>query len=231
MGAILVANRGEIAVRVIRAARELGLGTVAVSPQDDAGSLHTRLADRAAVLPGTGVAAYLDGAQIIAAARTAGATAVHPGYGFLSESADFARRCAGEGLVFIGPTPEQLEAFGDKTRARQMAERLGVPVLAGTRGATTLEEARAFAAEHGPVMLKALAGGGGRGMRAVLDPDDLAEAYEGSRSEARQAFGNGDVYAERLVVSVRTVENHLYRACTKLGTSDRAELAALLHTR
>ena len=206
MGAILVANRGEIAVRVIRAARDLGLATVAVSPQDDAGSLHTRLADRAAVLPGAGTAAYLDGAQILAAARATGATAVHPGYGFLSENAQFARRCAEQGIAFIGPTPEQLEVFGDKTRARGLAERLGVPVLPGTRGATTLDEARAFAAEHGPVMLKALAGGGGRGMRAVLTPDDLPEAYERSSSEARQAFGNGDVYVERLLRSARHIE-------------------------
>jgi acetyl/propionyl-CoA carboxylase alpha subunit/acetyl-CoA carboxylase carboxyltransferase component len=206
VGAILVANRGEIAVRVIRAARELGVGTVAVSPQDDAGSLHTRLADQAYVLPGAGTAAYLDGAQILAAARVTGATAVHPGYGFLSENAEFARRCAEAGVAFIGPTPEQLEVFGDKTRARGLAERLDVPVLPGTRSATTLDEARAFAAEHGPVMLKALAGGGGRGMRAVLSPDDLAEAYERSRSEARQAFGNGDVYVERLVLSVRHIE-------------------------
>ena len=206
MKRILVANRGEIAVRIVRAARELGLATVAVSPRDDTGALHTRLADEACVLPGGGVAAYLDKARILAAARATGATAVHPGYGFLSENAEFARQCAVEGIVFIGPTPEQLEVFGDKTRARSLAERLGVPVLPGTRGATTLDEARVFAAEHGSLMLKALAGGGGRGLRAVLSADELAEAYERSRSEAQQAFGNGDVYVERLVLSARHIE-------------------------
>ncbi|WP_448639381.1 carboxyl transferase domain-containing protein [Geodermatophilus sp. URMC 63] len=206
MDGILVANRGEIAVRIMRAAADLGLTTVAVSPQDDSGSLHTRLADQAHALPGTGVAAYLDATQVLAAAHATGATAVHPGYGFLSENADFARRCADEGLVFIGPTPEQLEVFGDKTRARNLAESVGVPVLPGTRSATSLEEARAFAAQHGPVMLKALAGGGGRGMRAVLSLDDLPEAFERSRSEAEQAFGNGDVYVERLVTSARHIE-------------------------
>jgi len=203
---IVVANRGEIAVRIIRAARQLGRGTVAVFPQDDAGSLHASLADRAHVLPGSGVAAYLDAAEVVAAAQAAGATAVHPGYGFLSENADFARRCAAAGVVFIGPTPEQLEVFGDKTRARALAERLGVPVLPGTQHATTLGEARAFAEQHGPVMLKALAGGGGRGMRAVLSAGDVADAYARSRSEAQQAFGNGEIYVERLVPSARHIE-------------------------
>jgi acetyl/propionyl-CoA carboxylase alpha subunit/acetyl-CoA carboxylase carboxyltransferase component len=206
MKKVLVANRGEIAVRIIRAARELGLATVAVSPPDDASSLHTRLADQAYVLAGAGVAAYLDVAGILAAARASGAAALHPGYGFLSESAEFARQCAAAGIVFIGPTQEQLDVFGDKARARNLAERLGVPVLPGTRGPTTLDQARAFAAEHGPVMLKAVAGGGGRGMRAALSPGDLAEAFERSRSEAQQAFGNGDVYLERLVPSARHIE-------------------------
>jgi acetyl/propionyl-CoA carboxylase alpha subunit/acetyl-CoA carboxylase carboxyltransferase component len=206
MKKVLVANRGEIAVRIIRAARELGVATVAVSPRDDADSLHTRLADQAYVLPGAGAAAYLDGAGILATARATGATAVHPGYGFLSENAAFARQCADEGIVFIGPTPEQLEVFGDKTRARDLAERLGIPVPPGTRGATTLDAARAFATEHGPVMLKALAGGGGRGLRVVLSSGDLAEAYERSRSEALQAFGNGDVYVERLIPAARHIE-------------------------
>ncbi|MBE1531634.1 carboxyl transferase domain-containing protein [Actinomadura algeriensis] len=206
MHGILVANRGEIAVRIARAAARLGVRSVAVHPRDDAGSLHTRIADAAHELPGEGVAAYLDAERIVAAARETGCDAVHPGYGFLSENAEFARRCAEAGLTFIGPRPELLELFGDKSRARGLAQRLGVPVVPGTRGATTLAEARAFAAEQGPVMLKALAGGGGRGMRAVADPVELDESFERCRSEALQACGNGDLYVERLLTSVRHIE-------------------------
>lgn len=206
MTGLLIANRGEIAVRIIHAARPARVRTIAVSPQDDVDALHVQLADDAAVLPGEGVAAYLDGAAILEAARSTGATAIHPGYGFLSESAEFARSCAAAGVTFIGPTPDQLEIFGDKTRARALAERMGVPVVPGTQGPTSLEEARAFAAEHGPAMLKAVAGGGGRGMRAVLELDDLDEAYRRSSSEAQQAFGNGELYVERLVRSARHIE-------------------------
>ncbi|GGV10962.1 pyruvate carboxylase [Actinomadura cremea] len=202
----MVANRGEIAVRIARAAAQLGVRSVAVHPRDDAGSLHTRIADGAHELPGEGAAAYLDVARLVAAARETGCDAVHPGYGFLSENAGFARRCAEEGLTFIGPRPELLELFGDKARARELAVRLGVPVVPGTRAATTLAEARAFADEHGPVMLKALAGGGGRGMRAVIEPEELDEAFERCRSEAQQAFGNGGLYVERLLTSARHVE-------------------------
>ncbi|MDL4774297.1 carboxyl transferase domain-containing protein [Actinomadura xylanilytica] len=206
MSGILVANRGEIAIRVIRAANELGVRTVAVHARDDAASLHTRRADEARELPGEGVAAYLDGEAIIAAARESGCTAVHPGYGFLSENAAFARRCADAGLTFIGPRPEVLELFGDKARARALARSLEVPVMPGTTGPTGLDEARAFAAEHGAVMLKALAGGGGRGMRTVLDPAGLDEAYERCRSEALQAFGDGALYVERLLPAARHIE-------------------------
>ncbi|MGK5556356.1 biotin carboxylase N-terminal domain-containing protein, partial [Actinomadura kijaniata] len=206
MTGILVANRGEIAVRIVRAADALGLPSTAVFARDDAASAHVRRAGSARGLPGEGVAAYLDGAAIVEAALAEGCDAVHPGYGFLSENAGFARRCAEAGLVFVGPRPEVLELFGDKARARDVAREAGVPVLPGTTGPTTPEQARAFAEEHGPVMVKALSGGGGRGMRAVRDPGELDEAYERCRSEALQAFGDGDLYVERLVERARHIE-------------------------
>ncbi len=165
---LLIANRGEIAVRIARTAGDLGVETVAVYAEDDAASLHTREADRAVSLGATGVPAYLDGAAVIAAARAAGCDAVHPGYGFLSESAAFAAACQQAGLTFVGPAPETLALFGDKAAARALAQRCGVPLLAGTSTAVTLAGARDFLAGLGPggaVMLKAVAGGGGRGMR------------------------------------------------------------------
>jgi acetyl/propionyl-CoA carboxylase alpha subunit/acetyl-CoA carboxylase carboxyltransferase component len=209
LSCLLVANRGEIAVRILRAAAELGIGTVTVFSEDDATSLHTRKADDARPLRGTGATAYLDADQMIAMARETGCDAIHPGYGFLSESAAFARRCAESGITFVGPRPEILDLFGDKTRARALAERLGVPVLPGTSRSTSLEEARAFFASLGEgsaMMIKAVAGGGGRGVRAVHRADDIADAYERCQSEARSAFGNGDVYVERLVPRARHVE-------------------------
>lgn len=206
MGGILVANRGEIALRVVRAASELGLRTVAVHTRDDAASPHTRRADETRVLPGEGVAGYLDADVLIAAAKDAGATAVHPGYGFLSENADFAAGCAAAGLAFVGPRPELLELFGDKTRARGLAREAGVPVTPGTPGAASLAEAEAFAREHGTVVIKALAGGGGRGMRVVTGPAAVADAYERCRSEALASFGGGDLYAEKYVPRARHIE-------------------------
>ena len=206
---LLVANRGEIAIRVLRTAAALGIPTLAVYAEDDAASLHVRHADEARALRGRGVAAYLDGEQLVALARDAGCDALHPGYGFLSERAAFARRCADAGLAFIGPRPETLALFGDKTAARALAQRCGVPVLAGSGGPATLEEARAFLAgrgEGGAVMLKAVAGGGGRGMRAVRDPAALDEAFARCRSEARAAFGLEDVYVEELWPRARHVE-------------------------
>ncbi|MFG2088994.1 carboxyl transferase domain-containing protein [Spirillospora sp. NPDC048824] len=206
MGGILVANRGEIALRVVRAAAELGLRTVAVHTRDDAASPHTRRADEARALPGEGVAGYLDADALLAAAKDTGVTAVHPGYGFLSENAAFAARCAAAGLTFTGPRPELLELFGDKTRSRALAREAGVPVTPGTQGPVNLAEAEAFAREHGPVMLKAVAGGGGRGMRAVTDPGDMAAAYERCRSEALASFGDGRLYAEKYVPRARHIE-------------------------
>ena len=208
-GKLLVANRGEIATRICRAAAELDLPTVAVHPEDDAASLHTRKADQTCLLPGRGVAAYLDGDAIIAAAKESGATAVHPGYGFLSENSDFARACAAAGLTFVGPTPETLALFGDKHAARQLAMEQKVPVLPATNAPSSLEEARAFLADlgqDGAVMVKAVAGGGGRGMRPVFNDGDLEEAFTRAGSEAAAGFGNGDLFVERLVRRARHIE-------------------------
>ena len=205
---LLVANRGEVAIRIIRAAAELGIRTVAVFSEDDAQSLHTRKADEVRPLHGKGVAAYLDIDTIITLAKDAGCDAIHPGYGFLSENALFARRCAEAGLTFIGPRVEILELFGDKVQARALAERCGVPVQKGTSTATTLEQARAFLASLGgeAMIIKAVAGGGGRGMRVVHRVEDVEEAYTRCQSEALQSFGNGDVYVEQMVPRARHIE-------------------------
>src|SRR2546428_7633341 len=206
---LLVANRGEIAIRIIRAAAELGIRTVAVFSADDAHSLHTRKADEARPLRGAGVAAYLDGEHLLALAKEAGCDAIHPGYGFLSENAGFARRCAEEGITFVGPRAEILELFGDKGQARALADRCGVPVLPSTSGPTSLEQAREFLASlgaGGAMMIKAVAGGGGHGMRAVFHPQEIEEAYTRCQSEALQAFGNGDVYIEQLIPRARHLE-------------------------
>ena len=206
---VLVANRGEIAVRLVRALRDLGIQSVAVHSIDDAGALHVRLADEALALAATGPAAYLDGARLIAIAQQRGCDAIHPGYGFLSERADFARAVADAGLVFVGPAPEQLALFGDKARARDLAERCGVPLLPGSAGAVSLSQAQAFMAAlpaGAGVMLKAIGGGGGRGMRAVLDAAELPQAFARCTSEARAAFGVEGVYAERLMRRARHLE-------------------------
>ena len=206
MERILVANRGEIAIRIMRAARQMGRETVSVYAGDDASSLHVGYANQACELPGNGAAAYLDAQALVDVARSTGCTAVHPGYGFLSENADFARLCSAEGIRFIGPAPELLDLFGSKVRALELAREAGVPVMPGTSEPTSLEAARAFAQEHGAVMLKAMAGGGGRGMRAVRDIAELDEAFERCRSEAQQAFGNGDLYVEKLLLDARHIE-------------------------
>jgi acetyl/propionyl-CoA carboxylase alpha subunit/acetyl-CoA carboxylase carboxyltransferase component len=206
---LLVANRGEIAIRVMRAAAELGMRTVAVFSEDDEQSLHTRKGDAARGLRGRGAAAYLDAAQIVSLAKEGGCDAIHPGYGFLSENAAFARRCAKEGITFVGPRAETLERFGDKAGARALAQRCGVPLLPGTSHPTSLEEARDFLislGEGGSVMIKAVAGGGGRGIRTVDHPDDLEEAYRRCRSEAQAAFGTGDVYVEKWMPRARHIE-------------------------
>jgi acetyl/propionyl-CoA carboxylase alpha subunit/acetyl-CoA carboxylase carboxyltransferase component len=209
MKKLLIANRGEIAIRIAHTASLFGLGTVAIHSADDAASLHVRRCDEAVALPGVGAAAYLDADAVIAAAVGSDCDAIHPGYGFLSESADFAARCERAGLIFVGPTPETLLSFGDKARARALAATCGVPLPAGTSGPTTLAQVEAFFDSLGPagaVMLKAIAGGGGRGMRPVIRRNELAMAYERCRSEALQAFGSGEIYVEELVAGARHVE-------------------------
>jgi len=208
MKKLLIANRGEIAMRLVRAARDLGLQTVAVYATDDAASPHHGLADEAVALDGAGARAYLDIAAVVAAARGTGCDAVHPGYGFLSEREDFAAACAEAGLVFVGPQVEHLGLFGDKSRALQLAVQCGVPVMPATRGGASLEEIAAFLAAQGGagVVIKAVGGGGGRGMRLVHGHDELAQAYARCQSEARSAFGIDALYAERLVRRARHIE-------------------------
>jgi len=203
---LLVANRGEVAVRIMATASVLGIETVAVYPADDAACGHVGRADAAVELPGTDVAAYLDVDAIIAAAAGAGCDTLHPGYGFLSERPELAARCAAAGLRFAGPGPEALALFGDKAAARARAWELGVPVLAGTGPDPLPEEARALLREHGAVMVKAVAGGGGRGLRPVTREEDLPEAMRRCASEAAAAFGDGRVFAERLLPRARHVE-------------------------
>ncbi len=206
---LLVANRGEIAIRIIRAATDLGIRTVAVYSEDDAASLHTRVADESRPLTGRGVPAYLDIEAIIQTAKDAGCDAIHPGYGFLAENALFARGCAEEGITFVGPSVEMLELFGDKARARAAAAAAEVPILRGLDRAVSVEEAREFfdsLGTGGAMMIKAIAGGGGRGTRAVTSADDVEATYERCRSEAQRAFGNGDLYVEELIPRARHIE-------------------------
>jgi acetyl/propionyl-CoA carboxylase alpha subunit/acetyl-CoA carboxylase carboxyltransferase component len=202
---LLIANRGEIAIRIARSAAELGIATVGVFSEDDASSLHTRKIDEAHPLRGSGPSAYLDMVQIIDAAKATSCDSVHPGYGFLSENAAFAQGCADLGLVFVGPSAETLLAFGDKARAREIAASFGVPVLPGT-AAIDVESARRFLREHGAIMLKAVAGGGGRGMRPVESEAALEAAFARCTSEATSAFGNGDVYAEAYLPRAQHIE-------------------------
>ncbi|WP_347659421.1 biotin carboxylase N-terminal domain-containing protein, partial [Comamonas thiooxydans] len=178
---VLIANRGEIALRIIRALQELGIASLAVYAADDAAAPHVQAADEAQALGASGPAAYLDGAQLLRIAQQHGCDALHPGYGFLSENADFARACAAAGLRFIGPTPEQLALLGDKARARALAQQCGVPLMPGSTEAVTLEQAQQFFARQqadgaSGIMIKAIGGGGGRGMRAVTEAGEVAAA-------------------------------------------------------
>ncbi|MBO9547591.1 carboxyl transferase domain-containing protein [Caulobacter sp.] len=198
---VLIANRGEIAVRIARAAAEAGIESVMVHAEGDT----AHVAGPAVALPGIGAKAYLDIAAIVDAAKAQGCDAVHPGYGFLSENPALARACDEAGIVFVGPSAEHLEVFGDKARARALAAELNVPLIPGT-GAILLEDALAFLAQHGAIMLKARAGGGGRGMRAVRDPAELDAAFAACQREAEAAFGDGGLYAEKLVERARHIE-------------------------
>lgn len=205
---VFVANRGEIAVRIVRAAREAGLDVVVAVTRAESDSLAARLATGVHVLPGEGAAAYLDAASLVAGASEHGCTMLHPGYGFLSESPALARACAEAGVVFVGPDAGLLELFGDKGSARAVAEQAGVPVLPATPVGVTQEQAEAFALAQRPagVMVKAAAGGGGRGMRAVPVGELLGEAWQRARSEAERSFGSGELFAELYVERARHVE-------------------------
>lgn len=229
MKKLLIANRGEIAIRVARAAAALGIASVAVFTREDASSLHVMRADEAQRLPGHGVRGYLDAEAMIRIAKASGCDAVHPGYGFLSENAQFARLCRESDVTFVGPEIDQLSLFGDKAQARALAQRCGVALAAGTPGVASLDEARAFFAslpQGEAAIIKAIAGGGGRGMRVVQNAAEIEEAYRRCQSEAMSAFGNGDVYVERLIRRARHIEvqivgdgqgniSHLYeRDCT-----------------
>ena len=205
---VLIANRGEVAVRIIRACRELGLEAVAVYSTADQDSLHVRLADRAVHIgPPPPTQSYLNMASLVAAATTTGCDAVHPGWGFLAENADFARACEDNDLVFVGPRPESIDTMGNKVRAKEAVARAGLPLVPGSDGAATLAEAKALAVDIGfPLLLKAAAGGGGRGMRLVTAAGDLESSYRMAQAEAESAFADGSLYVERAVVDARHVE-------------------------
>ena len=206
---LLIANRGEIAIRVIRSAADMGIETVAIYSEDDGDSLHVYKADSALALEGRGVRAYLDVAQIVDLARENGCDMIHPGYGFLAESAEFARACDEAGLYFVGPTADTLSLFGDKVAARKVAAENDVPVIPGSDGAVSLDEAKAFydsLPDGAAMMIKAVAGGGGRGTRAVTSADEIEDAYALCSSEATGSFGDGSLYVEQLVQRARHVE-------------------------
>ncbi|CDG34406.1 acetyl-CoA carboxylase biotin carboxylase subunit [Parasaccharibacter sp. TMW2.1882] len=206
---ILIANRGEIALRVLRACREMGIKTVAVHSTADADAMHVRLADEAVCIgPPSSRDSYLNVAAILSAATITGAEAIHPGYGFLSENAEFAETVEEHGIAFIGPTAEHIRMMGDKITAKTTMEALGVPLVPGSDGALrSLDEAREVAARVGyPVLIKAAAGGGGRGMKVAQTADELEEAWSVARTEARAAFGNDEVYLEKYLDKPRHIE-------------------------
>lgn len=205
---ILIANRGEIAVRIIRACKEMGVATVAVYSEADRNALHVALADQSCCIGGPEASeSYLNENQIISAALLSGAQAIHPGYGFLSENAHFARLCRKNGLVFIGPEPESMERLSDKAMLKELIQTTSLHPIPGTRALGSVEEAKQAAENIGyPVMLKACAGGGGRGIRLVSSADDLEEAWHQATTEAVSAFGDGSVYLEKYVSPARHVE-------------------------
>ncbi|MGC2109790.1 MAG: acetyl-CoA carboxylase biotin carboxylase subunit [Candidatus Korobacteraceae bacterium] len=209
---VLIANRGEIAVRIIRACREMGIESVAVFSDVDRKALHVRKADYAYHIgPATASESYLNVDKILDVAHRSQAEAIHPGYGFLSENARFARACADAGVKFIGPSPESMEMMGSKTRARQNMKRAGVPFVPGSERGLDLDAAERMAEQIGyPVMLKAAAGGGGKGMRMVTSPAELHSAYENARSEAQRSFGDNEVYIEKFITNPRHVEMQIF---------------------
>jgi acetyl-CoA carboxylase biotin carboxylase subunit len=209
---ILIANRGEIALRIIRACKELGIKTVAVYSEADADSLHVRFADEVVCIgPGPSKESYLSIPRIISAAEVTNAEAIHPGYGFLAENAHFAEICASCNIKFIGPSPEMIEAMGDKALAKETMRKAGVPTVPGSEGLLqSAEEALAMAADIGyPVIIKATAGGGGRGMRMVREASDLENAFNQAQSEAGAALGNAAVYLEKYFEHPRHIEVQL----------------------
>lgn len=208
MRKLLIANRGEIAIRIARTARAMGIATVGIHSSDDAASLHVKHMDELRLLPRPGIAGYLDVEAIVALACEAGCDALHPGYGLLSERADLARECQRRGIAFVGPSAATLEQLGDKTSARAVAERLGVPVIAGSAPLKDAAAARALFEEMGeaPLMLKAVNGGGGRGMRVVKTAGEIETAFAQCRAEAEAAFGDGAIYAERFLPEIRHIE-------------------------
>ncbi len=224
---ILIANRGEIAVRLLRACRELGISSVAIYSDADRTALHVLKADEAyRIGPAPAAESYLNIERILDAAQKSGAEAVHPGYGFLSENAEFARACAGAGIKFIGPPAAAIELMGSKTRARQQMEIAGVPFVPGTsRALESVGEARKMAAQLGyPVMLKAAAGGGGKGMRLVGSADEMASSFAAAQSEAERAFGSNEVYLEKAITNPRHIEIQVladeHGNCVHLGERD-----------
>ncbi|HEY8796036.1 MAG TPA: biotin carboxylase N-terminal domain-containing protein, partial [Gemmatimonadaceae bacterium] len=206
---VLIANRGEIALRIIRACRELDIQTVAVYSDADRESLHVRFADDDVCIgPAPARESYLKIPRLIAAAEITGADAIHPGYGFLAENAEFAETCAASNITFIGPTAAQIRLMGDKATARRTMADVGVPIVPGTPGPVEdVDEALGFARDIGfPVIIKAAAGGGGKGMRVANDADDFSRAFQLARSEALSAFGSGDVYVEKYLARPRHIE-------------------------
>ena len=227
ISAVLIANRGEIAVRIARTARDLGIRSIAIYSEADAGALHTQVADEAYALPGnTAADTYMNVPALLDIAVRAGADAIHPGYGFLSENADFARTVAEAGLTWIGPSPESIELLGDKIAARRVAEEVGAPLAPGTSDPIDdWQEARAFAEEHGlPIAIKAAYGGGGRGLKVVENLEDIEAAFNSAGREAKEAFGRAECYVEKFLTHPRHVEAQIladtHGNVAVLGTRD-----------
>ncbi len=205
---VLIANRGEVATRIIRACKELGIRTVAIYSEADSKGIWVKKADEAYMIPGDPIQAYLNFYKIVDLAKQTRCDAIHPGYGFLSENADFARYCMKRGIIFIGPKPEHIALFGDKLSAKKAMRDVGVPVLPGTdEPITDVEEAKIIAKEIGfPVIIKAAFGGGGRGMRIVYEPDEFETAFQSATAEAKKFFGKGDVFIEKFIPNPRHIE-------------------------